>query len=224
MLPHNFNTVKLSNAYFVMKLFQIRNSFIKNNPTFFNFVAEHLHQPGLESLITYFLIRKIQYEKYDFKKFKKEILGDKEISINKIIELVNDNLTKKFDKESQKILLFKHFIFNIIQELERTNQKIPLETLRSKYKTLKSTSHFLQKNSYYSLISFDFNKWSLEELNSKIINYQNIINGIKTPKDFNLTGFLIENKEDIESFLLFLKELYEKTYKHKISLLKNVKI
>ena len=223
MLPHNFNTVKLSNAYFVMKLFQIRNSFIKNNPTFFNFVAEHLHQPGLESLITYFLIRKIQYEKYDFKKFKKEILGDKEISINKIIELVNDNLTKKFDKESQKILLFKHFIFNIIQELERTNQKIPLETLRSKYKTLKSTSHFLQKNSYYSLISFDFNKWSLEELNSKIINYQNIINGIKTPKDFNLTGFLIENKEDIESFLLFLKKLYEKTYKHKISLLKKCK-
>jgi len=203
MLPHNFNTVKLSNAYFVMKLFQIRNSFIKNNPTFSKFVAEHLHQPGLEALLTYFLIRKIQYKRYDFLKFKKEILGDKEISINKIIELVNDNLTKKFDKESQKILLFKHFIFNTIQELERKNQKIPLETLRSKYKTLKSTSHFLQKNSYYSLISFDFNKWSLEELNNTIINYQNIINGIKTPKDFNLTGFLIENKEDIAASLEF---------------------
>ena len=223
MLPHNFNTVKLSNAYFVMKLFQIRNSFIKNNPTFSKFVAEHLHQPGLEALLTYFLIRKIQYKKYDFLKFKKEILGDKEISINKIIELVNDNLTKKFDKESQKILLFKHLIFNTIQELERENQTIPLEMLKIKYKTLKSTSHFLQKNSYHSLISFDFNKWSLEELNNTIINYQNLLNGIKTSKDFNLTSFLIENKEDIESFLLFLKELYEKTYKHKISLLKKCK-
>lgn len=223
MLPHNFNTVKLSNAYFVMKLFQIRNSFIKNNPTFSKFVAEHLHQPGLEALLTYFLIRKIQYKRYDFLKFKKEILGDKEISINKIIELVNDNLTKKFDKESQKILLFKHLIFNTIQELERENQTITLETLKIKYKTLKSTSHFLQKHSYHNLINFDFDKWSLEELNNTIINYQNIINGIKIPKDFNLTSFLIENKEDIESFLFFLKELYNNSYKHKISLLKKCK-
>ena len=216
MLPHSFNTVLNSNAYFVAELFKIKNSNIEKEKFLTNFIFKNLHEPAFEAIITYFLINKIKNKGYDFVSFKKEFQCNTELATYSIIESVKSKFDKKFNRTTKRIYLLKNLLLKTITNIENNRKSYSHEHLANEYEKLMNINFSLQNIESYAVQNFSIDKWNLNNLQDNLRNYENLLSGIEF-KD-SLTVFLIENSNDITQFLNFIENIYQEIYSHKVNL------
>lgn len=215
MLPHSFNTVLNSNAYFVAELFKVKNINKKEN-YLANFIFNNLHEPAFEALITYFLINKIKNKSYNFDSFTKEFECKTELNIDSLIKYAKSKIDKKFDRTTKRIYVLRNLLLKTIENIESNRKVFSHQQLTKECEKLMNINFSLQKIESCSIQNFSIEKWSLNNLQNNLHNYEKLLSGIELKG--SLTVFLIENSNDITQFLNFIENIFKEIYSHKVNL------
>ena len=215
MLLDNYSTTKKSTLYLTSQLLNVINKYLPNKRKNIlgNFLGNHLHEKGVEALLSFYILRKIKNSHYSLEDFKKEFGILNNVDMHEVLEIAFKRLNKKYIRSVYKFQSYKKLqktkIAFVLEGIENYMPIHPEDFSRRIFqiKELYDLHHKIDNHCYYSTLIKE--EKNFNHLNKHLNNNSAIFLGLLRYVDLSENVFNKKELKKLEEFGVNLDKVLE---------------